>query len=77
MADLTRETKFSGANGDREKNIFPVQLATSRVGNLAGLTHFLLYAVKHPITKGKCNGFSGSTNISPREDISPYTRDDR
>ena len=26
----SREIKFSGANGDREKNIFPVQLTTSR-----------------------------------------------
>ena len=28
------ETKFSGANGDGEKIIFPVQLTTSRIGNL-------------------------------------------
>ena len=32
--DQSRETKFSGANGDRGKNIFPVQLTTSRTGNL-------------------------------------------
>ena len=30
----SRETKFSGANGDREIFIFPVQLTTSRIGNL-------------------------------------------
>ena len=29
-----RETKFSGGNGDREILIFPVQLTTSRIGNL-------------------------------------------
>ena len=31
--DLTRETKLSGANGDRENSVFPVQLTTSRIGN--------------------------------------------
>ena len=32
---VSRETKFSGANGDREKLIFfPVHLTTSRIGNL-------------------------------------------
>ena len=30
----SREPKFSGANGDREIFIFPVQLTTSRIGNL-------------------------------------------
>ena len=33
---LARKTKFSGANGDREKLFFPVQLTTSRIGNLTG-----------------------------------------
>ena len=31
---MSRETKFSGANGDREIFIFPVQVTTSRIGNL-------------------------------------------
>ena len=31
------ETKFSGANGDREILNFPVQLATSRIGSLTRL----------------------------------------
>ena len=45
-ADLSfRETKFSGANGDREKFIFPVQLTTSRIGNLAQLIHTLILYV--------------------------------
>ena len=47
MSRLTRDgtvksvcdTKFPGANGDREKFIFPVQLTTSRIGNLARLIH--------------------------------------
>ena len=35
---VSRETKFSGANGDREiMYIFPVQLTTSRIGNLTRL----------------------------------------
>ena len=29
----SRETKFSGANGDRETFIFPVQLATRKIGS--------------------------------------------
>ena len=34
-----RETKFSGANGDREKVVFPVQLTiTSRIYNILMFT---------------------------------------
>ena len=32
-----REAKISAANGDREIFIFPVQLTTSRIGNLTRL----------------------------------------
>ena len=32
-----RETKFSGANGEWEEFIFPVQLTTSRISNLSRL----------------------------------------
>ena len=35
------ETNFSGANADREISIFPVQLATCRIGNLTRLIHTL------------------------------------
>ena len=38
----SRETKFSAANGDREKNIIPVQLTTSRIGNHTRLTRMIL-----------------------------------
>ena len=38
----SRQTKFSGANGDREIFIFPVQLTTSGIGNLTRSTHTLL-----------------------------------
>ena len=39
----SRETKFSGANGHREKIVFSVQLITSRIGNLTRLIRTLLY----------------------------------
>ena len=37
----SRETKFSGVNADRENELFPVQLTTSRVDNLTRLIHTL------------------------------------
>ena len=37
MSNPSRETKFSGANGDREKIIFADQLTTSRIGSLTQL----------------------------------------
>ena len=37
LPNPSRETKFSGANGDREIFIFPVQLTTSRMGSLTRL----------------------------------------
>ena len=43
--DLPRETKFSGATGDREISVFPVQLTTSRIGNHIRLIHTLLYVM--------------------------------
>ena len=38
----SRETRLSGANADREKLIFPVQLTTCRMGNLTRLIHTLV-----------------------------------
>ena len=40
-----RETKFSGANAEREIFVFPVQLTTSRIGNLTRLIHTLAICV--------------------------------
>ena len=40
-----RETKFSGANADREISSFPVQLTTCRIGNLTRLIHTLAICV--------------------------------
>ena len=37
LPNTSRETKFSGAKGDREILIFPVQLTASRIGNLTRL----------------------------------------
>ena len=39
----SRETKFSGTHGDGGIFIFPVQLTTSRIGNLTRLIHTLRY----------------------------------
>ena len=39
------ETKFSGANGDREVLFFLVQLTTSSIGNLTRFIHILLYVL--------------------------------
>ena len=41
----SRETKFSGMNGNREIFIFPVQLTTSRIDNLTRLVHTLAICV--------------------------------
>ena len=40
--NLSCDTKFSGANGDREEIVFLVQLTTSKIGNLTRLIHTLL-----------------------------------
>ena len=39
------ETKFTGANADREIFIFSFQLTTSRIGNLTRLIHGLAICV--------------------------------
>ena len=43
LPNLSRGTEFSGANGHREIFIFPLQLTTSRIGNLTRLIHTLLH----------------------------------
>ena len=45
LPNPSRETKFSDANGDREKFIFPVKLTTCRIGNLIRLIHSLAIRV--------------------------------
>ena len=41
LPNPSRETEFSGANRDREISVFPLQLTTSRIGNLTRLIHTL------------------------------------
>ena len=45
LPNPSRETKFSGANADREIFSFPVQLTTSRIGKLTRLIHTLAICV--------------------------------
>ena len=47
----SRETRFSDTHGDRRMLIFPVQLTTSRIGNLTRLIHTLLSI--HPLDRGE------------------------
>ena len=42
---VSRETRFSGANADREILVFLVQLTTSRINNLTRLILLLLQYV--------------------------------
>ena len=42
--NLSRETDSSGVNGEREKNIFPVQLTPSKVGNHTRLIHEYIHS---------------------------------
>ena len=48
---LARPNKFSGTNTDREIFIFPVQLTTSRAGDLTRLIHTLAVCVTIHATK--------------------------
>ena len=41
------KTRFSGANGDRELFIFPVQLTTIKIGNLTRLVLTLVICDDH------------------------------
>ena len=58
----SRKTKLSGANGVRETLIFPVQLTTSRIGNLIRLIYTLLFVmtihttveILLPFRRGRC-----------------------
>ena len=53
LPNPSRETKFSGTNADREIFIFPVQPATSRIGNLTRLINTLAICVTiHTVVPG-------------------------
>ena len=63
LSNPSRGNKFSGANGDRENIIFPVQLTTSRIGNLTRLIFILAICVviRHRVSPE----FIGSRNCVP------------
>ena len=66
----SRETKCPGTYGDRGILIFPVQLTTSRTGNLTRLIHTLLYVMTvHSVTA--CNRHHPSAD-SCRTVLIPY-----
>ena len=77
LPNPSRETKFSGANGDRGNFFFPVQLTTSRIGNLTRL--ILILAVcddynTHRQTYSCCCCFSHSAYWLPtRKTLLYYT----
>ena len=56
--DGTAEPVFSGANGERGIFIFPVQLTTSRIGNLTRLIHNTLAIIcdDHTTHTTSCSG---------------------
>ena len=51
LPNPSRETIFSGANADREKLIFPVQLTTRRMGNLTRLIITLATSIVYAMTQ--------------------------
>ena len=77
----SRETKFSGTHGDRGMFIFPVQLTTSRIGNLTRLIHTLLYVMTiHTYIHTYCTstyiGYALTTDTADHEQVwQPYAID--
>ena len=60
----SRESNFSGANGNWETFIFPVELTTSRIANLTRLIHTLLYVMTihtYMMQPNKVKLFPGAT----------------
>ena len=53
---MSRKIKFSGANGDREIFIFPVQLTRSRFGNVTRLIHTWYTAISDDNSYSNCAG---------------------
>ena len=66
MPNPFRETKFSGANADREILIFLVQLTTCRIGNLTRLIHTLSICVTIHTTINMQPPFTYDVESSPR-----------
>ena len=70
LPNPSRETKFSGANADRETSISPFQLTTSRIGNLARLIHTLAICVAMHACSGATN--SVDANILNKRVLESY-----
>ena len=66
MSNLSREIKSSGANQNREIFIFPVQLTTSRIGNLTYPVDFTLATSIHI---GSRNELQTDDGVHSRESI--------
>ena len=66
-----RETKFSGANRDREILFFPVQLTTSRIDNLTRLIHTQAIFDDHTNT---CAIYNTHTHTHDRAGLRGYVQ---
>ena len=71
MPNPSRETKFSGANADTEIFIFPVQLTTSRIGNL---TYENPVRVLHGFYTGHLTSRADTVQAVLDVPCEPYTR---
>ena len=65
LPNPSRETEFSGVNAYREIFIFPVQLTTSRIGNLSRLIHTLAYY------KGICDYHTCGVTAAENVEVDP------
>ena len=65
-AEPSRATIFSGANRDKEIWILPVQLTTSRIGNLTGLilTFAIYYVTIHTTYNRAIQSYHPSHSMS-------------
>ena len=61
LPNPSRETKVSGANGDKKISIFPFELTTSRTGNLTRLIIILAICDDHTYVKLAQNPIKNST----------------
>ena len=74
LSNPSRETKFSGANADREILMFPGQLTTCRIGNLTRLIHTLAICVTIEGDELRCQKPFWSLTNSAAVDWSFYRR---
>ena len=69
-AEPSSETEFSGASGDKEFFIFPVQLTTSRTGNLTRVDRYsaicedILYCIRPIQQRPSSKSYSTAHNTN-------------